>query len=90
MTHEEGPVDTRLPVPFRYPEPNPRYDVYLAGWVRGFHERDDEIAQLKAEVDRLYLLAFNSPERVAEIQQRRLTQHFQEEERRFFADPPKQ
>jgi hypothetical protein len=84
MESEEGLVDTRPPVPFRYPEPNPRYDVYLAGWVKGFHERDDEIARLKAEVDRLYLLAFNSPQKVEEIKRRRMDEHFRDEERRFF------
>lgn len=86
MEQEEGPVDTRLPAPFRYPEPNPRYDVYLAGWIRGFHERDDEIARLQAEVERLWLLAFNTPQQIAEIKRRRMDQHFQDEERRFFDD----
>lgn len=77
-------IEPLSPVP---PRPvNPRYESYLHGFSSGFHARDDEVARLQAENDRLYLLAHNTPAQVAEIQQRRLDGHFRAEEQRFFAD----
>lgn len=77
-------IESLPPVP---PRPvNPRYESYLHGFSSGFHARDDEVARLQAENDRLYLLAHNTPAQVAEIKQRRLDEHFRAEEQRFFTN----
>lgn len=59
---------------------------YLAesrGAERGRRSEND---RLSPELDRLYLLAYNSTAQVQEIQQRRLDGHFEEAERRFFSN----
>ena len=38
---------------------NPRYEVYLAGWSKGFESREDEVKRLRYERDLFYFCYTN-------------------------------
>jgi hypothetical protein len=64
---------------------NPGFENALKWWSQGFAARQPQIDRLTDECDRLYLLANNTPEQVAQIKQRHLDGHFERESARFFA-----
>jgi hypothetical protein len=64
---------------------NPGFENALKWWSQGFAARQPQIDRLTDECNRLYLLANNTPEQVAQIKKRRLDGHFERESARFFA-----
>jgi hypothetical protein len=57
---------------------------YLMGHADGAAAMRVHLERLNAENDRLYLRAYNSPEKIREIYQRRLDGHFDREAELFF------
>lgn len=59
---------------------------YTFAFEDGRDSLSGSIANLQAENDKLYLRAYNSPDKIREIQQRRLDGHFAREAERFFSE----
>jgi len=60
--------------------------AFACGHRVGAASRDAEIENLEALADRLYFKAYNTPEQIREIYQRRLDGHFEREAARFFGE----
>ncbi len=56
------------------------------GYSTGRASRQEAIDNLSAENDRLYLRAYNSPEKIREIYQRRLDGHFEREAALYYGE----